>query len=61
VVILKSKQRGRPPFPPEIARSRRVVTFVTELELVQLQRIAERRKLALSATIHEIITEKLAE
>ena len=56
---MANKQLGRPPSPPETARSQRVVTFVTEAELAQLQAMAARRKLALSATVHQLITNEL--
>jgi hypothetical protein len=50
---------ARPPSPPEVARYQRVVTFVTQAELEQLQGIAEIRKLALSATVHQLLAKKL--
>jgi hypothetical protein len=56
---MTSKRRGRPPSPPETARSHRVVTFVTPVELTKLQQISESRNQALSATVHQMIADKL--
>jgi hypothetical protein len=56
---MPNKRLGRPPSPPEEARSQRVVTFVTQAELEQLQGIAESRQLALSATVHQLLAKQL--
>jgi len=56
---MAGKRRGRPPSAPETVRSHRVVTFVTESELIQLQRLAEHRQLALSGAVHQIIVAEL--
>jgi hypothetical protein len=53
------KRLGRPPSPPETARSERVVTFLTQRELEQLQQLAIDQDMALSATIHQLIAEQL--
>ena len=53
------KRRGRPPVPPEQARSHRVVTFVTNSELSQLQSMSNEMDTTLSATIHRLLTESL--
>ncbi len=56
----KTKQRlGRPPMNPEIARNKRIVTFVTECELTQLKSIAEKEKTSLSAVVHNIISNSI--
>lgn len=56
---MENKRLGRPPSPPGVTRSQRVVTFVTEKELAQLQSLADRRNLPLSATVHQIIKDTL--
>jgi hypothetical protein len=53
------KRLGRPPSPPETTRSERVVTFLTQCELEQLQQLAMDQNMALSATIHQLIAEQL--
>jgi hypothetical protein len=53
------KRLGRPPLPPETTRSERVVTFLTQRELEQLQQLAMDQNLALSATVHQLIVEQL--
>jgi hypothetical protein len=56
---MANKRLGRPPSPPDTTRSERVVTFVTQKELAQLQILAESRNLPLSATVHQIIRDTL--
>lgn len=56
---MAEKRRGRPPSPAETTRSQRVVTFVTSAELSKLQYLAESRNQALSATVHQLIADKL--
>jgi len=53
------KQLGRPPFPPGKTRSQRVVTFVTEAQFEQLQQLADRKDIAVSATVYQIISREL--
>ena len=53
------KKLGRPPSPPETTRSERVVTFLTQRELEQLQQLAMDQNMALSATVHQLIAEQL--
>ena len=53
-------RRGRPPAPPGTARSQRVVTFVTDGELLRLQQWAESRGLPLSALVHELLAKQVA-
>ena len=53
------QQMGRPRRNPEIVRSNRVVTFVTKSELAKLERIAEQKRISLSASIHLILTKFL--
>jgi len=55
----RHRRMGRPPVPPERARPNRVVTFVTNSEFAQLQSIAERRGVSLSATVQEILAGSL--
>jgi len=51
----KQPRLGRPPIPKELARSNRVVTFVTDTELAELTRSAERKGQSLSAHVHEVL------
>jgi hypothetical protein len=46
---------GRPPRPAETVRSQRVVTFVTPAELEALERLSERWKTSMSATVHRLV------
>ncbi len=56
----KIKQRlGRPPMNPGIVRNKRIVTFVTECELIKLKSIAEKEKASLSAVVHNIISNSI--
>ena len=48
-------RRGRPRRLQEEARSQRVVTFVTEAELEDLEQISQREDRSLSAVVHRII------
>jgi hypothetical protein len=50
---------GRPPVPPEVARSERVATFVTISELEKLLRIAEDQQKSLSRVVHDILRRAL--
>ena len=52
---------GRPRQNPEITRSNRVVTFVTDKELAQLERMADFEKASLSAIVHSILHSFLKE
>jgi hypothetical protein len=52
-------KRGRPSEAPEKARSKRLVTFVTERELDCLDRIANKEDRSLSAIVHRIIVQHL--
>ena len=52
---------GRPRENPESVRSNRVVTFVTNSELANLERIADEKRLSLSAVVHQILSEFLRE
>jgi hypothetical protein len=51
---------GRPPGPPQKVRSNRVVTYVTNVELAKLERIADREEKPLSAIVHEMLSRSLA-
>ncbi len=53
--VPKRNRMGRPRKDPEITRSKRVVTFVTEKELAQLERMADFEKTSLSAIVHSIL------
>ena len=50
---------GRPPLPREVARSKRVATFVTEQEKASLELLAEATSLSLSAICHRLIAQGL--
>ena len=50
---------GRPPLPRKVARSRRVVTFVTEREKACLERLAGAASQSVSAVCHRLIAEGL--
>ncbi len=54
-------RRGRPPAPEGTARSRRVVTFVTEGEFDLLQRWADSRDVPLSSLVYELLAPQLHE
>ena len=47
---------GRPCLNPEKARSNRLVTFVTNSELTNLERIADEKGMSLSAVVHQILS-----
>ena len=55
----RRQRMGRPPVPVDKARPNRVVTFVTNSEFSQLQGIAERRGISLSAAVQEILAGSL--
>ena len=59
--VPKRNRMGRPRQNPEIARSNRVVTFVTDKELAQLERMADFKKASLSAIVHSILHSFLKE
>jgi len=52
---------GRPPIPREKARSNRVVTFVTDQELADLTRGAEKADTSLSGFAHQLLLRGLKE
>jgi len=56
----KRPRMGRPPHPPEKRRHNRVVTFVTDSELAQLERMAGKRDETLSALVHGILKRSLS-
>jgi hypothetical protein len=51
----KQTRMGRPPLAKEMARSNRVVTFVTDGELEELVHGAEREGRSLSGHVREIL------
>ncbi len=53
------KRMGRPPLNPEEVRNNRIVTFVTNREMMKLERIAEQEGRSLSATVHHILSKFL--
>ena len=55
----KARPLGRRPKPRAQARSRRVVTFVTESEFAALEHIAEREDRSLSAVTHRLLVRAL--
>jgi hypothetical protein len=50
---------GRRPLPREVARSARVVTFVTEQENASLKQLADATSQSLSAVCHRLIAQGL--
>ena len=55
----EGQTQGRPPLPREIARSERIVTFVTGQEKANLKRLADVASLSLSAICHRLIVQGL--
>ena len=55
------RRRGRPPAPPGMARSHRVVTFVTDSEFTQLQSLSSELDAPLSATVHQLLSQCLSD
>jgi hypothetical protein len=53
------KRRGRPPGLAETNRSHRVVTFVTDSEFEQLQKLADASGKSYSAILHDIVSPTL--
>ncbi|MEQ9692617.1 hypothetical protein [Shimia sp. SDUM112013] len=56
---INRKKAGRPPVAKEVARSARVVTFLTEAERVQLEGLADETDQSISSTCHQLISEGL--
>ena len=52
-------RRGRPLGLPDRVRSHRVVTFLTEAEMAQLQLLSESEDRSLSAVAHDILARSL--
>jgi len=52
---------GRPTKPEENARRNRVVTLVTDAELMKLKTIAEAENRSLSAVVHQILKNHLSQ
>ena len=52
-------QMGRPPKPAGAGRNRRVVTFVTEDEHVELKKLASDGSVSLSALCNDMVTTAL--
>ena len=53
---LRRHRMGRPRENPESVRSNRVVTFVANSELANLERIADEKRMSLSAVVHQILS-----
>ena len=53
---IRKHRMGRPRENPESVRSNRVVTFVTNSELADLERIADEKRMSLSAVVHKILS-----
>jgi hypothetical protein len=53
-------RRGRPPAAPGVSRSNRLVTFVTDNELIRIKKLAEDQNLAVSAMLHQLIVKGLS-
>ena len=58
---IRKHRMCRPRENPESVRSNRVVTFVTNRELANLERIADEKRMSLSAVVHQILSEFLSE
>ena len=56
-----SKRLGRPPSPPGTARSNRVVTFVNDRELAELNRLSKEHDAPLSTTVYQLLRKSLAD
>ena len=56
---IRKHRMGRPRENPESVRSNRVVTFVTNRDLADLERIAEEKSMSLSAVVHQILSKFL--
>jgi ribosomal protein S13 len=50
---------GRPPTDAHLQRRNRVVTLVTDEDLVRLQREAAKRHMSLSAVVYEVLRHNL--
>jgi hypothetical protein len=46
---------GRPKSTGDVTRPNRIVTFVTDTELLQLERVATKEERSMSAVVHRII------
>jgi hypothetical protein len=56
---LKRSKFGRPPLAPENLRNNRVVTFVTNAELQQLNELISVQNASLSSLCHRILSDYL--
>ena len=52
-------QMGRPPKPAGAGRNRRVVTFVTENDYIELKALARDESISLSALCNDMVTTAL--
>jgi len=50
---------GRPRLPSDVARSERIVTFVTPGEFESIAELSDRLSLSLSATVYRLLSEAL--
>lgn len=53
------RPRGRPAGDPESIRSKRVVTLLTDAEFEQLTKVADREDKAVSALVHQVLSQYL--
>ena len=53
---IRKHRMGRPRLNPETVRSNRIVTFATNSELADLERIADEKRMSLSAVVHRILS-----
>jgi len=53
--VVARPRRGRPPVQPEQARSRRIVTFVTQSEWKALKEISDRYGRSMSAVCYDLL------
>ncbi len=56
IPINKRSRAGRPRMNPKEARGNRIVSFVTDSELADLECIANRQGISMSATVHRILS-----
>ena len=54
-VTQAKRRRGRPPAPSSVARSNRLVTFVTDNELEYLMNIVDDEDRSMASVIHRVI------
>ena len=51
----RTRRRGRPRTPPQVARPNRLVTFVTDKEMEYLMRVVAEEDRSMASVIHRVI------